>query len=112
MKNEHDALYEGRVVEAELEAIRLRADDKDKSLFWLWPPFGPTEEREKELTAPKVTLATRLSDLSGGHNLSAYQQQSLMQGALQNSIQMQNMQNRNQMAIGQYGLAALFGGLK
>jgi hypothetical protein len=84
MMADFDGFYEGRVVEAELEAIRLRKDDPNRVMFWLWPPFGPTEERERELTAPKPLSPLHQLHSAGLQNSSsmAYYQAAMMQNAL------------------------------
>ena len=87
MTADFDGFYEGRVVEAELEAIRLRKDDQNRVMFWLWPPFGPTDERERELTAPKPVSPLHHLYMAGLQNSSpmAYYQAAMMQNALANS---------------------------
>lgn len=96
-----DGFYEGRVVEAELEAIRLRKTDTGKVMFWLWPPFGPSDERERQLTAPKPTLAS----LQNAYGNMAQFQNAMIQQALMNT----NMASRQNQYAAHYG--SLFGGL-
>ncbi len=98
-----DGFYEGRVVEAELEAIRLRKDDPNRVCFWLWPPFGPTEERERELTAPKPRATMdhlHLAGLQNSYAMARYQQ-AQMQNALQQAanLQMTRMADAQQAAF-------------